>query len=127
MAAATTSAGPDELELDALRPTPGVIRRGLAVMWAEVKLHPRPFAYAVFGSLTYALATVLSSVVIARVVDHLVTPRFESGAMTTGALIAGALAIFLVGVLKSVGIVCRRINATITQARVQETLRGQVV
>jgi ABC-type multidrug transport system fused ATPase/permease subunit len=112
---------------DELRPTPGVIRRGLAVMWAEVKLHPRPFAFAVFGSLTYALATVLSSVVIAWVVDEVVTPRFESGAVGSGALIAGALAIFFVGVLKSAGIVCRRINATITQARVQETLRAQVV
>ena len=56
-----TTASSAELELDALRPTPGVIRRGLAVMWAEVKLHPRPFAFAVFGSLTYALATVLSA------------------------------------------------------------------
>src|SRR3954470_14269312 len=113
MAAATTSAGPDELELDALRPTPGVIRRGLAVMWAEVKLHPRPFAYAVFGSLTYALATVLSSGVIARGGDKLVRQRFESGEMTSGALLVGAVPIFLVGVLKSAGIVTRRINATI--------------
>jgi ABC-type multidrug transport system fused ATPase/permease subunit len=96
-------------------------------MWEEVKLHPRPFTFAVLGSLTYALATVLSSVVIARVVDELVTPRFEEGEVTAGALWIGALAIFLVGVLKSAGIVCRRINATITQARVQETLRARVV
>jgi ABC-type multidrug transport system fused ATPase/permease subunit len=110
-----------------LRPTPGVIRRGLAVMWAEVQLHPRPFSLAVFGSLVYALATVLSSVVIARVVDEIVTPRFARGHVGSGALVVGALAIFAVGVLKSAGIVCRRVNATITQARVQETLRARVV
>ena len=113
--------------VETVAPTPGVIRRGLAVLWEEVKLHPRPFTFAVGGSLTYALATVLSSVVIAQVVDKVVTPRFADGDVSGGALWAGALAIFAVGVLKSVGIVCRRINATITQARVQETLRTRVV
>ena len=112
---------------ETLAPTPGVIRRGLAVLWEEVKLHPRPFTYAVLGSLTYALATVLSSVVIGQVVDKVVTPRFAEGDVSGGALWAGALAIFAVGALKSAGIVFRRINATITQARVQETLRTRVV
>lgn len=112
---------------ETVAPTPGVIRRGLAVLWEEVKIHPRPFTFAVLGSLTYAVATVLSSVVIGQVVDKVVTPRFADGDVSGGALWAGALAIFAVGVLKSVGIVCRRINATITQARVQETLRTRVV
>lgn len=112
---------------DAPPPTSGVIRRGLAVLWAEVRLHPRPFSYAVAGSLIYALATVLSSVVISRVVDDVITPRFAEGHIGSGAVITGALAIFGVGVLKSGGIVFRRINATITQARVQETLRSRVV
>lgn len=112
---------------DTVAPTPGVIRRGLAVMWAEVKLHPKPFTFAVIGSLTYALATVLSSVVIGQVVDKVITPRFAEGSVTSAAVITGAIAIFAVGVLKSGGIVFRRINATITQARVQETLRSRVV
>ncbi len=112
---------------DAPPPTSGVIRRGLAVLWAEVRLHPRPFSYAVAGSLIYALATVLSSVVISRVVDDVITPRFAEGSIGSGAVITGALAIFGVGVLKSGGIVFRRINATITQAKVQETLRSRVV
>ena len=112
---------------DPVAPPSGVVRRGLTVMWAEVRLHPRPFTYAVIGSLTYALATVLSSVVISRVVDQVITPRFQDGNVRTGAVLAGALAIFAVGVLKSAGIVFRRVNATITQARVQETLRSRVV
>jgi ABC-type multidrug transport system fused ATPase/permease subunit len=96
-------------------------------MRTEVKLHPRPFAFAVAGSLTYALATVASSVVIGQVVDKVVAPRFLEGEVGAGAVATGALAIFAVGVLKSAGIVCRRVNATITQARVQETLRQRVV
>ncbi|MDQ3106331.1 MAG: ABC transporter ATP-binding protein/permease, partial [Actinomycetota bacterium] len=115
------------LTADPVAPTSGVIRRGLAVMWAEVQIHPRPFTYAVIGSLTYALATVLSSVVIGQVVDKVITPRFQDGRVGSGAIFTGALAIFAVGALKSAGIVFRRINATITQARVQETLRSRVV
>jgi ABC-type multidrug transport system fused ATPase/permease subunit len=121
--AAATATSVDE----PVAPTAGVIRRGLAVMWEEVKLHPRPFARAVIGSLTYAVATVLSSLVIGQVVDKVITPRFVEGHVASGAVLAGALAIFGVGVLKSGGIVFRRINATITQARVQETLRVRVV
>jgi len=108
-------------------PTRGVILRGLAVMRREVALHPRPFALAVAGSLTYAVATVASSVVIGQVVDHVVTPRFTGGDVSGATIATGALAIFFVGVVKSAGIVCRRINATVTQARVQETLRTRVV
>jgi ATP-binding cassette subfamily B protein len=108
-------------------PGPGVIRRGLAVMWNEVRMHPRPFAWAVAGSLVYALATVGSSVVIGQVVDKIVTPRFTGGHVGQGAVLAGALAIFMVGLVKSAGIVCRRINAWVVQARVQETLRTQVL
>ncbi len=115
------------LTADPAAPSSGVIRRGLAVMWAEVQIHPRPFTYAVLGSLIYALATVLSSLVIGQVVDKVITPRFQDGRVGSGAILTGALAIFAVGALKSAGIVFRRINATITQARVQETLRSRVV
>jgi ABC-type multidrug transport system fused ATPase/permease subunit len=107
--------------------TVGVIRRGLGVLRQEVALHPRPFALAVAGSLTYALATVGSSVVIGQVVDRVVTPRFTDGHVALGTVLGGAVAIFVVGIVKSAGIVCRRVNANITQARVQATLRGRVV
>ena len=105
----------------------GVIRRGLRVVRTEVALHPKPFAYAVAGSLVYAFATVSSSVVIGQVVDKVITPRFTTGHVGTAAIVTGALAIFMVGVIKSAGIVFRRINANITQARVQATLRERVV
>lgn len=90
-------------------------------------MHPGPFAVAVTGSLTYAAATIASSVVLARVVDHVVTPRFEEGDVAGGTVMLGALAIVMVGVVKSVGIATRRIGALVTQARVQATMRKQVV
>jgi ABC-type multidrug transport system fused ATPase/permease subunit len=104
-----------------------VIRRGLRVVVREVRMHPKPFAAAVFGSLTYAAATIASSAVLARVVDNIVTPRFTEGDVATGTVIAGAVAIIAVGVIKSLGIMCRRFSATVTQARVQATMRTDVV
>jgi ATP-binding cassette subfamily B protein len=90
-------------------------------------MHPGPFAVAVTGSLTYAVATVASSVVLARVVDHVVTPRFADGRVGSGTVALGVLAVVMVGVVKSAGIATRRIGALVTQARVQATMRKAVV
>ena len=90
-------------------------------------MHPGPFAVAVSGSLTYAVATVASSVVLARVVDHVVTPRFTEGDVAGGTIAVGVLAVVMVGIVKSLGIATRRVGALVTQARVQATMRKAVV
>src|SRR5688500_9922868 len=108
-------------------PRGSVIRRGLAVLAREVRMHPGPFAVAVSGSLTYAVATVASSVVLARVVDHVVTPRFTEGDVAGGTIAVGVLAVVMVGIVKSLGIATRRVGALVTQARVQATMRKAVV
>jgi len=90
-------------------------------------MHPKPFALAVSGSLTYAAATIGSSAVLARIVDRVITLRFTDGELSEGALLAAAVAIVAVGVMKSIGIMVRRFGATVTQARVQASLRTEVV
>ncbi|HEX4978470.1 MAG TPA: ABC transporter ATP-binding protein [Acidimicrobiales bacterium] len=113
---------------DGPRPrTASVLRRGLAVLAREVRMHPVPFAQSVAGSLLYAGATVASSLVLARVVDDVVTPRFSRGEVGTGAVVAATVAIVAVGVVKSFGIAVRRYCATVTTARVQATMRTAVV
>jgi ATP-binding cassette, subfamily B, bacterial len=104
-----------------------VIRRGLGVLVHEVRMHPKPFALAVFGSLTYAMATIVSSAVLARVVDRVITPRFVEGDVSEGAVLAAMAAIIAVGIVKSFGIAVRRFGAMVSQARVQATVRGKVV
>ena len=103
-----------------------LIRRGLAVVRHHVRLHPRPFAVSVGGSLVYAVATVASSAVIGRVVDNVVTPRFEEGEVARAAVVSGLLAIVAVGLVKCAGIVTRRVFAWVVQANLQATLRRQV-
>jgi ATP-binding cassette, subfamily B, bacterial len=93
------------------------------VIGRQVALHPRPFVVAVLGAMVYAVGTVAQSWVLGQVVDRAVTPRFESGQFRAGVAVAAACAIVAVGLVKTVGIITRRIAATIVHANVQATLR----
>ena len=95
-------------------------------MRRQVALHPRPFLAAVGGATVYALATVGQSWVLGRVVDRAVAPRFASGDFRVGTAVAAACAIVAVGVLKTVGIICRRVAATRAHANIVATLRGRM-
>ena len=104
-----------------------LLRRGLQVIRRQVALHPRPFAVAVGGAAIYAIGTVTQSWVLGQVVDRAVTPRFESGQLQAGVAVAAAVAIVAVGLVKTVGIITRRIAATMVHANVQATLRDGLV
>jgi ABC-type multidrug transport system fused ATPase/permease subunit len=73
--------------------------------------------------MVYALGTVAQSWVLGQVVDRAVTPRFETGQLPAGVAVAAACAIVAVGLVKTVGIITRRIAATMVHANVQATLR----
>jgi ATP-binding cassette, subfamily B, bacterial len=103
-----------------------LLRRGLRVIGRQVALHPKPFVIAVLGAMVYALGTVAQSWVLGQVVDRAVTPRFETGQLQAGVAVAAACAIVAVGLVKTVGIITRRIAATIVHANVQATLRERL-
>jgi ATP-binding cassette, subfamily B, bacterial len=103
-----------------------LLRRGLRVIGRQVALHPRPFVIAVLGAMVYAIGTVAQSWVLGQVVDRAVTPRFETGQLRAGVAVAAACAILAVGLVKTAGIITRRIAATIVHARVQATLRDRL-
>ncbi|HZA83765.1 MAG TPA: ABC transporter ATP-binding protein [Actinomycetes bacterium] len=103
-----------------------LLRRGLRVIGRQVALHPRPFVVAVFGAMVYALGTVGQSWVLGQVVDRAITPRFETGQLRTGVAVAAAAAIVAMGLVKTAGIITRRIAATMVHAGVQATLRERI-
>jgi ATP-binding cassette subfamily B protein len=103
-----------------------LLRRGLRVIGRQVALHPKPFVVAVSGAMVYALGTVAQSWVLGQVVDRAVTPRFETGRLEAGVAVAAACTIVAVGVVKTVGIITRRVAATIVHAGVQATLRERL-
>jgi ABC-type multidrug transport system fused ATPase/permease subunit len=103
-----------------------LLRRGAMVIWRQVRLHPLPFVIAVGGAMVYALGIVAQSWVLGQVVDRVVAPRFESGHLAAGAMIAAACAIAAVGVIKTGGIICRRVAANVAAARIGATLRERL-
>jgi len=109
-------------------PTDGrLVRRGLVTIRRMVSLHPKPFAIAVAGAAVFAVATVGGSWALGRLTDRVIVPRFEEGDVPAGTVAAGLGLVIGIGLLKAAGIVVRRVAATIAGARIQATLRSQVV
>jgi ABC-type multidrug transport system fused ATPase/permease subunit len=94
---------------------------------AMVGMHRRVFALAVTGAAVFAICTVLSSVALRWVIDHVFVPRFEDGHVESTTVAAGVVFIFAVGAVRSAGVVMRRVFATKTQFRVGASLGRGVV
>ncbi len=104
-----------------------VVRRGLRLVRAHVRLHPGPFSVAVAGAALFALFTVGATVVLGRVTDDVIVPTFTTGEIPDNALPYAVLAVMAVTVLRVVGVVTRRYFAGMTAERVQMSIRHQLV
>ena len=102
-----------------------LFRRGVRVVSRYVREEPRRFALAVTGASLYAAAAVGATVVLGRVTEQVILPAFGDG-VTKGAVVAGSLALFAVGLLKAVSIVLRRYNGGLTAFRVQAHWRRRI-
>ncbi len=94
---------------------------------AMVGMHRRPFIIAVIGAAIFATCTVLSSIAVQWVTDHVILPRFEEGEVATSTLVAGVVFLGAVGVGRAGAVVMRRVFAGITQFRVGATLASGVL
>lgn len=103
-----------------------VLREGLRLLIDAAKEERRVFAVAVAGSAVYALMTVLAASVLGHVTDHTILPAFRDGRTSAGRLGGAVLAIGLVAVVKSLGIIVRRVGAGTMQYRLQATYRRRV-
>jgi ATP-binding cassette, subfamily B, bacterial len=104
----------------------GVFVRGLKIIGSYIAMHPMPFIVAVSGAAVYAASTVVSAIVLGRVTDSIIVPAFE-GRLKEGAIFGGVMAIMVVAVFRAIAIVTRRFFAGLTGARVQRSLRTQIV
>lgn len=92
-----------------------------------VAMHRRVFVLAVIGAAVFATCTVLSSVALRWVIDHIFVPRFEEGSVESTTVAAGITFIIVVGVVRAAGVIMRRVFATMTQWRVGASLGREVV
>jgi ATP-binding cassette, subfamily B, bacterial len=81
---------------------------GFRLVGRYVRLHPRPFTFAIAGSATFAVATVASSWVLSRLTDELIRPAFRGESVPA----LGVFSLFIaVGLLRVVSAITRRANA----------------
>lgn len=103
-----------------------IVRRGLAVLGASIRLEPRSFTVAVVGAGLYGAMTVGSAVVFGHITDEVILPSFASGQFDRAALWRATALIFGVVALKALGVVLRRTAATLMQMRLEATHRKAV-
>ncbi|WP_184889584.1 ABC transporter ATP-binding protein [Sphaerisporangium siamense] len=102
------------------------MREGFHVLGHAIKTERGVFTGAVLASALYGIMTVASSWALGWATEHAMLPSFRDGEARTGALIAAALLIIGVAVLKAAGVIGRRTLAGIMQYRMQARSRRDV-
>lgn len=103
-----------------------VLRRGLKVVWGGMVQERRPFSVAVVGAVLWASATVGTAWAIGWLTDTVVEPAVrvrEVEAAGLWAIFGVLLAVLLVNVL---GVILRRVYATIAGFNLQASYRRRV-
>ena len=99
---------------------------GFRVLGVAIRREPWVFTLSTLGSVLFGALTVADAWVLGWSTDHVLLPAFDTGATTTGGLVA-IFALFLgVAILRAVGIVARRLGAGIMQYRMQASYRREV-
>lgn len=98
----------------------------MALLWRATRSHPRALGVSVAGSVLFSLGVLASALVLGEVTDRVVVPAFDEGEVGTGTLVATFAAIAAVGLVKSVGIILRRIWAFKLQLGFQAGCREAV-
>jgi ATP-binding cassette subfamily B protein len=97
-----------------------LLRRGVGLLWASVRVHPRPFAVSVVGSVLYGSMAVAGSLLLGEVTDRVIVPGFNGG-VSGAAIAASAGAILAVALLRSSGVVLRRYFGNMTARGMHRT------
>ena len=108
------------------RPSASTLMGGFRVLGVAIRREPWVFTVSTLGSVLFGALTVADAWVLGWATDHVVLPAFDTGATTTGGLVA-ILALFVgVAILRAVGIVARRLGAGVMQYRMQAAYRREV-
>lgn len=104
---------------------PSPTREGLSLIIRFVRMHPVPFALSLVGGMAWALLVVAATYVLGRITDDVIEPAFSEG-IDAGAVWWAVAALILVAVLRGVSVVVRRWYGSVTETRMQASLRRSV-
>ncbi len=117
---------PDQVMEHARGPERQLLGRGRDLLRRQLSRAPREFGLGFFGSLLFAVATVVSSYVIGWVTDDVLLPAVRSGDIPTALLAGAGGALLGVSMIRAVGIALRRDGAYHAQYRLQARDRVEV-
>ncbi|MFS0884722.1 ABC transporter ATP-binding protein [Aeromicrobium sp. 179-A 4D2 NHS] len=89
--------------------TARLTRRGFAVMGRGILRQRLMFTWAALASLLFGVMTVADAWVLGWATDHVITPSFEAGEVTRSALATGVGLFVLAAVLRTIGVIGRRL------------------
>jgi ATP-binding cassette, subfamily B, bacterial len=130
-----SDAAPDDEvpPIDAVEDEPSVTRAGLRLIVRFVRTHPGPFVASLIGGVGWAALVVAASYVLGRVTDRVILPAFPvgDGGGTGAGIDAGQVwwavaALCGVGLARGLSVVVRRWFGSVTEARMQVSLRRDV-
>lgn len=104
---------------------PSPTREGVSLIARFVRMHPVPFVLSLVGGVAWALLVVGATYVLGRITDEVIEPAFDEGVSASTVWWAvGAL--ILVAVLRGMSVVVRRWYGSVTETRMQASLRRDV-
>ena len=103
----------------------------MRLVWAYVRLHPKPFMVSLAGALVFAVSSLLLTDALAKATNNVLcpcarprdVPRPPAGGSTVW---LSVLALMLFGCGRALGIMVRRYYSGVAGERVMATLRRDV-
>ena len=103
-----------------------VTRKGIREIIRFVRMHPAPFAWSLVGGALWSFMVVGAAWLLGAITDRVIEPAFTTGvSLGTVAWAVGAL--FIVGAVRGLSVVVRRWFGSLTETRMQRSLRSAVV
>lgn len=99
-----------------------LIRRGVVLVARLVRAHPWTFAASLLGSICFAVGTVWSATMLGWLTDDIVLPAFGEGEARRSRTTV-VVAVVLVTLLRSLGVIARRYFAGMTSYRTRNDLQ----
>jgi ABC-type multidrug transport system fused ATPase/permease subunit len=106
-------------------PQRALFRRGMRLVKAYVRMHPKPFFISVAGSFLFAVSSILLTTALGKATDQVLEPSFTAPVPSRSVWLA-VLALMTFGCGRALGIMVRRYYSGVAGERVMASLRNRV-
>jgi ATP-binding cassette subfamily B protein len=103
----------------------GLFSRGMRLVVAYIRMHPKPFVISVVGALVFAASSILLTEALAATTDHVLRPSFQGPVPASDVWLA-VLVLMLFACGRAFGIMVRRYYSGVAGERVMASLRNAV-